>query len=272
MTQAQKVFTCDKCQDTGTINTFKWVEDESYMYQGKPVRHQVATVVTCSCHLEKIQEKYAADASFSDKEKRHKFALATIDDENKPCFEMAIDFIKSIDRHLEWGTWLYIYGDGNRASDLAMKTGKDISAYGTGKTYLMQCVANALAHRKVPAIYVNEEKLFGDIKATYDRKNDENEQDVLKRYYTIPVLMIDDLFTSPYTDWAEGKLFSILDARVNDKKVTIITSNFATGRIEKRLPVNGGKIASRIVGQAQLIELIGMDRRKTMKKRKDETA
>ncbi|UVI31193.1 DnaA ATPase domain-containing protein [Paenibacillus spongiae] len=271
--QAAQTFGCVKCKDTGTINTFRWVEDEDYTYKGQPVKHQVAHVENCSCHFEKQLEKYNAAAGFSDKEREHTFKNAVIDDENRPNFEIAVDFIKAIDKHQQWGTWLYIYGDSVRAQNLADKTGKEISAYGTGKTYLMQCIANALTNRKLPAIYVNEEKLFGDIKSTYNRDSDESEQDVLRRYYTIPILLIDDLFSTQYTEWAEGKLFSILDARVNDKKITIITSNYATGRIEKRLPVNGGKIASRIMGQAQLVEMIGTDRRRTIQRmRKDETA
>ena len=102
--------------------------------------------------------------------------------------------------------------------------------------------------------------MFGEIKATYQRKSEESEQDVLRRYYTIPILMIDDLFSANYTDWSEGKLYSILDSRYNENKITIITSNFATGRIEKKLPENGGKIAIRIVGKKVMIEMIGKDR------------
>ncbi|WP_181438673.1 DnaA ATPase domain-containing protein [Paenibacillus sambharensis] len=225
----------------------------------------------CSCHYDQQFTKYNASSGFSNKELGHTFKNAIIDDENRSYFEIAVDFIKNIDNHLDWGTWLYLFGDESRAKSLTDQHGREYSAFGTGKTYLMQCIANALTHRKIPAIYVNEEKLFGDIKATYDRASDESEQDVLKRYYNIPVLLIDDLFTTSYKDWAEGKLFSILDARVNEKKVTIITSNYAVGRIRDRLPVNGGKIASRITGQAQLIEMVGTDRRRTIaRKRRDE--
>lgn len=266
-------YKCNKCKDTGSIHTFRWVEDESYMYNGVPMRREVGTLRNCDCHYEQQFERYNAAAEFSEKEKGHTFRNAIVDAENEEIFKNAADFIRNIEKHMEWGTWLYIFGDEFRAKNLSEKNGKELSAFGTGKTYLMQCIANALSNRKIPSIYVNEEKLFGDIKATYERGSDENEQDVLRRYYSIPVLMIDDLFSAPYKDWAEGKLFSILDTRVNERKVTIITSNYATGRISSRLPVNGGKIASRITGQAQMIEMIGMDRRRmAAKKRKGESA
>lgn len=264
----KQTYDCEKCQDIGTVNTFRKEQPEGYPF---PV--EVAKVEMCSCHFDKQFEKYNAAAGFTDKEKGFTFKTAVIDDENRPHFEIAVDFIKNIDNHLKWGTWLYLFGDEFRARNLSESNTKDYSAFGTGKTHLMQCIANALANRKIPSIYVKEEQLFTDIKATYDRGSDESEQDVLRRYYSIPVLMIDDLFTAPYKDWAEGKLFSILDERVDKKKITIITSNYAVGRISQRLPINGGKIASRISGQAQLIEMIGTDRRRTIaRKRRDETA
>lgn len=250
-----------KCGDVGTIHRTQWVEDEEYVYKGKPMRREVGTVEICSCFYDKQFEKYNASSMLSAKERNHTFKNAVIDDDNRPMYEIAVEFIKNIDYHMSAGTWLYIFGDEVRAASVSKNEGKKVSAFGTGKTYMMQCIANALSSRKIPSIYINEEKLFGDIKATYDRDSDENEQDVLRRYYNIPVLMIDDLFSMSYKDWAEGKLFSILDARVNENKITIITSNYAVGRISQRLPINGGKIASRITGQAQMIEMIGKDRR-----------
>jgi DNA replication protein DnaC len=259
---------CVRCEDTGTINVIRRVKPEGY-----PIEVEVATNELCSCHFDRQLEKYNAAESFSAKDKEHTFTNAVIDEDNKPMFEIAVDFIKNIDNHLKWGTWLYIFGDEVRAVAASQNESKKYTAFGTGKTYMMQCIANALMKRRIPSIYINEEKLFGDIKATYERNSEENEQDVLRRYYSIPVLMIDDLFSISYKDWAEGKLFSILDARVNDNKITIITSNYATGRISQRLPINGGKISSRITGQAQMIEMIGKDRRvMNAKRRRDESA
>lgn len=251
---------CEKCNYTGTINTFKWVHPEGY-----PIPYQVATVELCSCHYERQFHKYNAAETFSAKEKEYTFKNATIDDNNTEQYTIAIDFIKNIREHLEEGTWLYIFGDQFRAAEVSKEKGQALEAFGTGKTYLMQCMANAFAVRKIPAIYVTEETLFGDIKATYNRDSDESESDILNRYYNVPILMIDDIFTASYTEWAEGKLFSIIDERQKKSKVTIMTSNYAIGRIPQRLPLNGGKIASRINGQAKMIEMIGPDRRTSKK-------
>ncbi|WP_354006023.1 DnaA ATPase domain-containing protein [Paenibacillus vini] len=249
---------CEKCEYTGTINTFKWIDSETLDKYGNPMKVQVATVEPCSCLKERQFQKYNAAASFSDKEKGYTFKNAVIDQDNEEAFRIAVQFIEDLEENLKSGKWLYIYGDDQRVED------DELSAFGTGKTYLMQCIANALSNRKIPAIYVTEEELFGDIKSTYNRDSDESETEVLNKYYFIPVLMIDDIFTAQYKDWAEGKLFSILDEREKNNKITIMTGNYALYRIHHRLPINGKKIASRIKGKCGedgLIELIGPDRR-----------
>lgn len=248
---------CEKCDYTGTINTFRWVDNDLLDKFGKPMKVQVANVEPCSCLKERQFQKYNAAANFTDKERAYTFKNAVIDKYNKVAFEIAVNFIQDIKTNLEEGKWLYIFGDDQQAYD-------DLSAFGTGKTYLMQCIANALANRKIPAIYVTEQELFGDIKSTYNRNSEETETEVLNKYYFVPVLMIDDIFTAQYKDWAEEKLFSILDERGVHNKITIMTGNYALNRIHHRLPINGKKIASRIkgkCGEEGLIELIGPDRR-----------
>lgn len=244
---------CPKCDFTGTINTLRWEEDEAYTdAKGRPMKRQVATVKPCSCLLDKKMAKYTANESFTYEQKQHTFQNAVIDAKNVEHFAQAKDFIKDIERHQKEGTWIYLFGDETRANG-------NLSAYGTGKTYLMECMANELVANRIPAIFVTEETLFGDIKSTYSKDGTETETEVLNRYFNVPVLMIDDIFTSSYKDWAEGKLYSILNERLD--KITIMTSNYATGRIHERLPINGRKIASRIVGQSILLEMIGPDRR-----------
>lgn len=210
-------------------------------------------------------EKYNASAGMKQEERGRTFETAEIDEDNRPHYEIAKDFVQHIEQHREVGTWLYIHGDEERAAKMS------VSAFGTGKTYLMHCIGNALTQQKIPSLYVTEYQLFQDIKNTYDKDSDHSESDVLNRYYNVPILLIDDLFSTQYKEWAEEKLFGILDSRIGNKKITVITSNFAPNRIKHRLPLNGAKIASRIVGQAQLIEMIGKDRRREQARKRYES-
>lgn len=189
-------------------------------------------------------------------ERERTFETAVIDEENKQYFVQAQNFVSHIDAHLQAGTWLYIYGDEHRAKQ------RGVSAYGTGKSYLTHCIGNALTIMRKKAIYVTEDQLFREIKSTYRKNSEESEADVLYRYHNVPILLIDDLFKSQYKDWAEDIMFHLLNNRYCPGKVTIINSNYAPNRIEIAMERTGNAVASRILGQAVLMEMIGSDRRR----------
>lgn len=264
---------CPKCNYTGTITEIRRVTRPGYVDKnGELIPFDTTAVELCECRRDRMFMKYNVADQLTESEQQHTFQNAIIDPDNQKQYEIASHFVRDIFKHMENGTWMYIFGDEKLAAAAtkeaaAENNDKEYEAYGTGKTYLMQCIANALSRRRIPVLYVTEEKLFGDIKATFERNSDESEASVLDRYYRVPVLMIDDVFTASYTEWSEGKLFSILDERMRDKKVTIMTGNYALGRVKERLPINGAKLASRIKGQCKfgeesnLIEMIGPDRR-----------
>lgn len=256
------------CDGDGTVNTFRWVEDEKYRYNGKIIPHQIAVVETCQCHKDRIFEKYNASSGMKPDERIRTFDNAVIDEENRTIIAQCRRFLEHIDDHLKAGTWLYICGDDDRAK----KVGK--SAFGTGKSYITHCMGNYLTQHRYKAIYTTEDKLFEEIKGTYSKDSEETETQVLWRYENVPILLIDDLFKTKTTDWTEDKLFHLLDKRVCPGKVTIINSNFAPNRIELTMPKNGAAIASRIIGQSILIEMIGRDRRRdqALKRRREEGA
>lgn len=195
-------------------------------------------------------------------ERERTFETAIIDNENKAWYIQCRKFVENIESHMQMGSWLYLTGDDERAKR------ESKSAFGTGKSYLTHCIGNYLTQKKYKAIYVTEDKLFEEIKNTYNKGSEETESEVMFRYQNVPILLIDDLFKSKTTEWTEDKLFHLLNNRQVPGKVTIINSNYATNRIELTLPRNGRAIASRIVGQAIMIEMIGTDRRREIAKRR----
>lgn len=254
---------CHKCNDTGTINEQELVDGDTLLPNGEYMKvwrvkidPMTGNPPLCECQKSKIFEKYNASAGLKPNEKAHTFDTAEIDNENRDFFLQCRRFIENIEFHLQNGSWLYICGDDERAK----KLGK--SAFGTGKSYVTHCMANLLTDMRQRAIYITEDKLFEEIKDTYNRDSDETEKQVMFRYENVPILLIDDLFKSKTTDWTEDKLFHLLNNRLQTGKVTIINSNYAPNRIEVTMPKNGKAIASRILGQAVLIEMIGKDRRR----------
>ena len=69
------------------------------------------------------------------------------------------------------------------------------------------------------------------------------------------------------TEWSVGTVFSVLDARYEDMRPTIVTSNYAPGALADRLARRGERvtaeaIASRISQTCRPVYLGGRDRRR----------
>lgn len=112
---------------------------------------------------------------------------------------------------------------------------------GVGKTHLVKCMANELINQNklvklATAFSINLDfKLFNKIK-------DEN---LLKKYIDIDILIIDDLGTEPiFKNITEEYFYLIINERKMQKKPTIITSNLTLEDIRNRYDE---RIYSRIV-------------------------
>ena len=87
------------------------------------------------------------------------------------------------------------------------------------------------------------------------------------RYAKCDVLVLDDLGKEDATEWSVGTVFSVLDARYEDMRPTIVTSNYAPGALADRLARRGERvtaeaIASRISQTCRPVYLGGRDRRR----------
>jgi DNA replication protein DnaC len=211
----------------------------------------------CECSENRLLTKYCLIEGLTEEERKCDLQTATIDNSNVKQFEMASELIKNIDYYIANGRGFYIYGDPVEARKY------NLSAFGTGKTFLTHCIANQLNKLGIPGLCVTEHKLLQDIKDSYGPNSKYSESEILDRYQNAPVLLIDDLFSEQYKDWGESKLFNIIDYRSRNNKLTIINSNYSPERISQRLPINGEKMASRITGNNELLMMIGKDRRQS---------
>lgn len=132
-------------------------------------------------------------------------------------------------------------------------------AVGSGKTH----VAWAMAQQWVenggrPPLFWNVSELIRSIKRdfgkhAYDR---EREEEYIMEHRGL--LFLDDLGAENATDFVQDTLYLIINRRYEGKLPVIITSNLDLGELSDRV---GDRIASRIVGMCDLVELEGGDRR-----------
>ena len=100
------------------------------------------------------------------------------------------------------------------------------------------------------------------VKATFDEGGTEA---AVARYAKCDVLVLDDLGKEDATEWSVGTVFSVLDARYEDMRPTIVTSNYAPGALadaRRGERVTAEAIASRISQTCRPVYLGGRDRRR----------
>ncbi|MGB9904080.1 MAG: ATP-binding protein [Desulfotomaculales bacterium] len=117
---------------------------------------------------------------------------------------------------------------------------------GSGKTFLACCIANALLEKGVPVLFLVVPDLLDRIRSTYDANRapgDPTEQEILDAARKVPLLVLDDLGAHNYTDWVRGKLYSLLNYRLNHALPVIITTNINLEDLEEYL---GERTTSRI--------------------------
>lgn len=135
---------------------------------------------------------------------------------------------------------------------------------GTGKTHAASAMARLFAEAGYDVAFTTAKGMLERVKATFDEGGTEA---AVARYAKCDVLVLDDLGKEDATEWSVGTVFSVLDARYEDMRPTIVTSNYAPGALADRLARRGERvtaeaIASRISQTCRTVYLGGRDRRR----------
>jgi DNA replication protein DnaC len=150
-------------------------------------------------------------------------------------------FVREIDSNLDAGRGLWMTG-----------------GFGTGKTALAMIVSRAAidAGRSV-AIY-SCPRLLGMLRESID-KDVGGVVDFLDQLTAVDLLHIDDLGAEHRTEWVLEQLYSIVNARYQDERSTLITSNLSRDELAEQL---GERIVSRLEGCCELLPFYGTDARR----------
>lgn len=139
---------------------------------------------------------------------------------------------------------------------------------GVGKTHLaVGYLREELLQRGEDAgRFVRCVDFFKEMRATFGDSRgpqiQENEQEVLDRYgRQVALLILDDLGTEKSSDWVQQSLYDLIDSRYARLLPTVITSNLSLDQIAVHYPNHGDRLASRIAGLGEELEIKGRDRR-----------
>src|SRR5580692_7344930 len=98
---------------------------------------------------------------------------------------------------------------------------------GVGKTHLAVGILQALvAERGATGLFFDYRDLLKQVQNSYNRQVSATELEILAPVFDAEVLVLDELGASKPTDWVWDTVAHILNTRYNDRRTTIITTNY----------------------------------------------
>jgi DNA replication protein DnaC len=147
---------------------------------------------------------------------------------------------------------------------------------GVGKTHLVVAALKALGARGHEGFFYDYRELLKQIQASYNPESQTTEMEVLEPVLKTEVLLLDDLGASKPSAWALETVGHILNARYNDKRVTLVTTNYLDtqrpGDSSRQMVREdtladriGQRIRSRLYEMCRTVEIVAPDFRKRVR-------
>ena len=114
---------------------------------------------------------------------------------------------------------------------------------GTGKTHLAISIINRRIELGKASKFAVMPEMLDRWRASYGTANPESFDELYGQIANADCLVIDDLNPISLTDWAENKLFALLNHRYNHRMLTVVTSS---GLVSKKLSDRWSGILSRL--------------------------
>ncbi|MFC1879381.1 ATP-binding protein [Chloroflexota bacterium] len=215
---------CPKCLGHGVLRRDLPVGDPEF-----------GILVDCSCQLHKHSKKIGKSGLYG----REENTLRWEDLLHVNCVDKALPQIQAAIRRGHG--WIYLWG-----------------TYGTAKTLLLKTAVAEWSRDKRPGRYCRMVDLLDDLRRAYDQDN--SNQALVERvaaYTNLPLLALDEIDRHKATDWAQERVFQLLDRRYAsaelDFNLTLIASNKPPEELD-------GYLASRVNdGRFIVIHLDGVD-------------
>ena len=140
---------------------------------------------------------------------------------------------------------------------------------GAGKTWLAARVTKAwLSCGRGKARFISSVRLLSEIGDSYSSRN-EGELQVIAKYTSCALLVVDDLGKEVPSQWTLSRLFAIVDDRYANKRPTIVTTQFTPDALARRMSKSGDNetamaIVSRFRERYASVALGNVDRRAGM--------
>jgi DNA replication protein DnaC len=139
---------------------------------------------------------------------------------------------------------------------------------GVGKTHLAVSILKGLIERGFKCRFYEFGALLKQIQDSYNPRTLSSELGVLAPVFSSDVLVMDELGASKPTDWVQDTLSHIINTRYNDRKFTIVTTNYPDETDDPRKETLEDRIGvrarSRLFEMCRTVSVTGADFRKSL--------
>lgn len=139
---------------------------------------------------------------------------------------------------------------------------------GVGKTHLAVAILRGLTEKGARCLFYEYGSLLKEIQDSYNPTSQTSEMTVLASVYETEVLVLDELGASKPTAWVLDTMTQIIGRRYNDKKLTILTTNYTDERqnpshetLQDRI---GARLRSRLYEMCRTVFIDGEDYRRLL--------
>ena len=166
------------------------------------------TAYDCRCRAQRISRAKARNLSavIPRRYRDVAFERPPVTDIDPGIVRAVRDYIGRIDEHLEAGRGLWLMGPP-----------------GTGKTTLAMLVSKAASEAGSSVAIYSLPRLLNEIRDTH--RAERSHVELLDRLTAVDLLHIDDVGAQRSTDWVLEELYSIVNARYEDQRSMLITTN-----------------------------------------------
>lgn len=138
---------------------------------------------------------------------------------------------------------------------------------GVGKTHLAVAILRGLIERGVSCLFYEFGALLKEVQDSYNPSSGSSELRVLAPVFEAEVLVLDELGATKPTDWVRDAMAQVIGRRYNDRRLTILTTNYAD---ERRVPSEetledrvGARLRSRLYEMCRTVTVEGEDYRRS---------
>lgn len=192
-----------------------------------------------------------------------RFATAKITKNNKLAYQKCINYAKNAREVLRNCFGLYVYGDNS-----------------SGKSYLLACLCNELVELGYSCVYTSVPRMLAEIQQSYSDNTAMCQAKLTSWLENKSFVFIDDLgkeflgreSNSGASKFAEKVLLEVLNARYNNGKPTIFSSNYSISELAEAFALDKAIIERINEMSTRVIKLEGDDFRDMELKQKSEAA